>query len=177
MLILGLDAGVNGALAFLQTYDWTLEILDVPKVKKTISGKVRHHVDHEEMARIIKLRCPDLIVTEHLWSRPGQDAKSVFSLGRYAGQVEMAASMIGAKLTQPTPQEWKGDLSVSADKKLSSKRAIQLIPALSSIMLRDMDHDRGEAALLAFWGALQSAQVPRKIKLINPPSSGRKKAA
>ncbi|QIV65798.1 crossover junction endodeoxyribonuclease [Mesorhizobium phage Cp1R7A-A1] len=177
-LILGLDPGVNGALAFLDIDTWALEVIDAPKIETKIAGSARNHVDHGRLARLIRVRKPTHLVTEKLWSRPGQDSKSTFTLGRYLGHVEMAASMLlECTLMQPTPQEWKGDLHVSADKSLSRDRAIQLIPALEPILTRKGDHDRGEAAMLAFWGALKLGKLPGAIRLINPPDAPKRKKA
>jgi hypothetical protein len=175
-LILGFDPGVNGALAFLDPITWELEVIDVPKFKVEIGGSTRQHVDHPRLARLIRVRKPKHLVTEKLWSRPGQDSKSTFTLGRYLGHVEMASSMLDdCTLMQPTPQEWKGDLSVSSDKKLSRQRAIQLIPALAPILTREGDHDRGEAAMLTLWGALKLGKLPIAIRLINPPDAPKRK--
>ncbi|MBS3648803.1 hypothetical protein KEU06_09315 [Pseudaminobacter sp. 19-2017] len=175
--VCGIDPGVDGALAFLDVTDWTIEIVDVPKIKVIVNGKPRHHVDHVRLAEIITARRPWMIVTEHLWSRPGQDAKGLFSLGRYTGQVEMASSMLGCDLRQVTPQEWKSDLAVSSDKNLSRERAAQLMPCLAPTLTRKGDHDRGEAALLAFWGALKLGRMPKPIRLINPPAPPKRKKA
>lgn len=161
--ILGMDPGATGAMALLDPRTWTIEVLDTPNRSIQVNGKPRTEVDVALMSRFITGSKPDLIVSEKLWSRPGQDSKSTFSLGRYYGQIEACAAALGISHLTPTPQEWKKRLMVSENKDLSRSRASALIPSIAHLLNRKKDHNRAEAALLALFGCFWRGIVPEKL--------------
>lgn len=175
-VIAGVDPGASGALAFLDTIDWSLELFDMPHKHVVVNNKKRKHVDKEALADIFNTRPILLISTEKVHAMPDMHAASVFSFGRYYGQIEMASILIGADYLETDPSRWKAQMGYSSDKDLSRQRTGLLIPAVKQFLTRKTDHDRAEACALALWGAFHLGLSPRNITLKSGPNANRKVA-
>lgn len=164
-IVVGIDPGATGALCFIDTADWTIEVFDMPSFWIEVNGKRRRVVDKEALASLVHSRRPRLLSTEKVHSMPDQSAQSVFTFGRFYGQIEMLSVMSGAEFLETDPAVWKRQMGVSADKDFSIFRAKQLVPASSVYLTRKKDHDRSEAILLALFGVFNLGLIPKKITL------------
>lgn len=161
----GIDPGASGALAFIDAVDWTIEVLDMPHEYVTVNGKKRKHVDKQALGEIFRTHPMLLLSTEKVHSMPGMHAASVFSFGRYYGQIEMAAVLTDTAVLETDPAKWKAKMGVNSDKDLSRERASQLVPAVAHLLTRKTDHDRAEAVLLALFGCFTLGRMPGQITL------------
>lgn len=145
-IILGIDPGASGALAFYFTDKQDrVSCYDMPIVDDAINPTL--------MANLIRQYSPHVAVIEAVSARPGQGVVSMFSFGKSFG---MAIGVIGAmKITTHfvTPQTWKKHYRLSSDKEECRARALQLFPACAEAFARKKDHGRAEAALIAKYGA------------------------
>lgn len=146
-LVIGIDPGVKGALALLDSYGELLQVEDMPVINKKVSAKGVADVLGEW-----KVMMPDTIacVIEDVYSRPGQGVRSMFSFGRSKGVVEGAAATVG-RLVYVTPTTWKRDMKVTNDKGRSRELATERWPNQSHLFKRVMDDGRAEAALIGLW--------------------------
>lgn len=164
-LIVGIDPGASGALAFLCTQTWVLEVHDMPFYTEEINGKKRKRVDTTILAALLGQRCPRVISTERVHAMPEMDVKGIFSFGRFYGQLEMAAEFIPAEFKDTDPAVWKRRMGVNSDKDFSRARTCLLVPAAAPILTRKTDHDRAEAILLALYEAFNQGLMPKNITL------------
>jgi len=164
-IILGIDPGASGALAFLDIRDWSLAVYDMPHYTELVRGKKRKRVDVAALSALVLSRPLLLISTEKVHAMPNMDVKSIFSFGRFYGQIEMAAAMAEVEFTETDPSVWKRQMQVNSDKDYSRTRCGQLVPAAQPLLTRKTDHDRAEAIMLAFYRALTLGHMPGKITL------------
>jgi crossover junction endodeoxyribonuclease RuvC len=145
-MILGIDPGINGALAILDGQHPV--ILDVPKIGK--------EPDYSEWAKAWSCYLP---FAEHVWiekvsAMPGQGVTSMFSFGERYGFVIGLVAASGAPYSFVRPQEWRKTAGIvnGAAKGASRLRARQLWPG-SPLFDRAKDDGRAEAALIAYHGS------------------------
>ena len=152
-LILGIDPGLSGALAFFTPGTGALVVHDVPVLALTRNGKAKREVDAVELARLVDAAGPiDHAYIEAVGAMPGQGVSSVFAFGKVFGLLLgiLAANFIPHTLVPPA--RWKRALRVPAEKDGARARASQLLPAHAGLWTRAKDDGRAEAALIAFYG-------------------------
>ena len=88
MIILGIDPGLSGALAFLDTRDNTIDVVDMPTVEVKRNNKTKREVSAQLVAAIVIKRHAQAAVLERVNAMPGQGGTSVFSFGRSRGILE-----------------------------------------------------------------------------------------
>lgn len=119
-MIVGIDPGIKGAIAWL-TEDGQIDSLeDMPTLK---DGK-KTLVDAVKLYNLLKFDVVSirLVVLEKVGARPGykskghrggdqdeggQGAVSGFSFGRTLGRTETPIAILGLPMEFPTPQRWK----------------------------------------------------------------------
>ncbi len=146
MTILGIDPGLDGALAVLDGE--TVRLCDTPTCR-TASGSTL--VD--EMACILLRPYAGRAhaVLEAVSGRPGQGTASARSIGP---RVRALAGVPGGPGDRAgvMPAVWKRALGLTgADKSASRGRAQALFPQVRGDLQRVKDHGRAEALLLAEW--------------------------
>ena len=145
-VICGIDPGVNGGIAFLNVDGNSLWSDDLPVVQKIPGGK--KWLDGAALGAMMQNFNPDACVLEQVSSR-------------CVGVVE--ALQIPIWLI--TPGKWKIEVGLSAPpgyltksqqasyrKSAAIDLAKELFPAAVEDFARKRDHNRAEAALLAYWG-------------------------
>ena len=146
-MIIGIDPGFTGAIAFLRKND--LVIYDLPI--RMIKGK--RQIDENELHKILKAYLYSnnikYAVLEDVWVMPNQ---GIVSSGRFmynAGILLGALAAYDVTIIKTKPGVWKSALGLSKDKKKSLALAKKLFPAYKDYF-RLMKHDgRAEAALIA----------------------------
>ena len=135
-IVLGIDPGLGGALAFLDVvrgttvdeHDVDIDIIDMPTLRLARSGKARRELDLSTLARLIDKRASDIehAFVELAGARPGQGVTSMFSFGRTYGATLgiLAANFI--PITTVAPRRWKRALGVPAAKDGARARASEL---------------------------------------------------
>ncbi len=147
MIFLGIDPGLNGALAFWQPATRTLEIHDMPTLEL---GKRR--VDGYELARLLDDHAaPRLCLLEQVGARPGAGVSGMFNFGRSFGLVEGVVSAQFWPLEFVMPHVWKREMACPKEKDGARARASQLVPEQAHFWARKKDDGRAEAALLALY--------------------------
>lgn len=89
------------------------------------------------------------IVTEDVYSMPGQGHSSTYKFGRAVGVIEAVCQMLPGPWFIVHPARWKRDMEVDSDKELCRIEALTLFPS-AEIRLKK-HHNRAEALLLAEW--------------------------
>ena len=155
--ILGVDPGLGGALAFLDS-GGALEIFDMPVHRLKRGGKAKREIDRYELARIVDAHGPVAhAFVEQVGAMPGQGVTSMFQFGRSLGIVEGVLSAGFIPTDYVAPRKWRVGLGVRAGKDGSRARASALMPGHAGLWTRVKDDGRAEAALIALYGQRQLA--------------------
>lgn len=157
-LILGIDPGLSGALAFYCPETGGLDVADMPTLKAGgVKGKTV--IDHTELARLIDASAASLLhcYLEKVGVRPGEGASGAFSFGTGYGMLLgiLAANFIPT--TYATPAVWKKAMQCPGDKDQARARASDVLPRHAAKWPLKKHDGRAEAALLAVYGARQLA--------------------
>lgn len=164
--VAGIDPGLGGALAYyFPAHPRLIRVDDLPRM-----GDV---IDAGQLAGWLEQMRPDFAFMERPGSRPNDGHQQAFKFGRASGAVEgvLAALRIPHALVRPST--WKKDLRLSSDKDQSREMAKRLWPDIPDsyegrvgirqrgLFDRVCDHNRAEAALIAFWGSQQGFGIPQ----------------
>lgn len=146
-MILGIDPGLHGAIAWLTDHGHLIEVRDLPVANGALMPSVLAAWLREEG------RQPLHAFVERVAARPGAGVSGMFNFGRGYGQIEGVLATLGVAVTLVTPAKWKATLRVPADKSASRQRAAQLWPGLAGTFARVKDDGRAEAAMIGLYGA------------------------
>lgn len=163
MIIIGIDPGHTGAVAFYRPSDEQIRVFDMPLAKALNEGK-KNTVYPNELARLVKKytagtecfavleKVSAMTYVDSKGQRRGQGAKSSFTFGASYGVVVGVLGALGVTTYEVHSSVWKTLMLLSRDKKLSIEMAKRKFPSLVPKLQRAKDDGRAEAALLAFFG-------------------------
>jgi crossover junction endodeoxyribonuclease RuvC len=152
-MILAIDPGAKGALAFFDMEKGVLNIVDCPTVEVKRGAKVKTEISPQMVSGIIASRSPTLAILEKVGAMPGQGVSSMFQFGRGVGMYEGVLAALQVPVTYVTPQQWQKEMNVRGGKDGNRARAAELFPAYANMFAKKKDDGRADAALMAFWGA------------------------
>lgn len=150
-LILGIDPGINGAMALYDPEkDELIRVHSMPKDKE---GKI----DTFALALVFDSFASNVsyAVLEDVHSMPGQGVVSMFNFGQSVGLIKGILASHNVPVYLVKPAVWKGSLGLGRDKEDSRTMAIKMFG--ENYFPRKKDEGKAEAALLAhfgkrFWG-------------------------
>ena len=149
-MIVGIDPGISGALAWLSDDGHLISTMDMPVIE--VHGKKK--VSPQILASELAFRRPILAVIEDASAMPGQGVSSMFGFGYSAGILAGVCAGLGIPTVLYRPAVWKRAAGVPADKGAARQMAQRLWPG-SRDFDRVKDDGRAEAALMARWVALK----------------------
>jgi hypothetical protein len=150
MIVLGVDPGVSGAVAVLDS-ELGLVVEDMPTV--TIGRARRRMLSESWLADIIKSYLPDSAWIERVHAMPKQGVVSSFNFGLSYGLARGVLAGLQVPITLVTPQEWKRHFHLGSSKDEARLIAARMFPQNAYRFARKGDHGRAEAALLALFGS------------------------
>lgn len=153
-MILAIDPGASGALAFFSPESGTLDIIDTPVVEVKRANKLKREVSPQMLAALIKARLPDEVVLERVGAMPGQGVSSMFQFGRGVGMLEGVIACLALPITYVAPIVWQRAVNARGGKDANRQRAAELFPAYAQMFARKKDDGRADAALMAWWKAM-----------------------
>lgn len=161
--VLGIDPGVTGAWALVDAEPdgsrrpALLSIGDLPvrsfQRNRRLAARIDPVACGDLLDRLVTESSPDKIVVEQLKGAPGIATTTAFSLGWTGAVLDTLLATRNLHYLSPAPSTWKRALRVPADKGGSRRWATALFGSDSG-WPQASHHNRAEAALLAFWGAL-----------------------
>ena len=151
MIVLGIDPGLSGALALLDTVSMELTVWDMPVVEVLRNRVNKREVNPAGVADLIAGNGIEHCYIERVGAMPNQGVTSVFSFGRSAGILEGILAAYEIPYTLVTPQAWQKAAGVRDGKDASRLRAAQLFPSSSTLFARKKDDGRADAALIAWY--------------------------
>ncbi|HAM58701.1 MAG TPA: hypothetical protein DCQ64_26140 [Candidatus Rokubacteria bacterium] len=171
LIYLGIDPGLDGALAGLDADGKVWKLCDTPTVTVERARGRRREYDVRLMARTLQgvrdryqVR---LVVLERVLPMPpaggpgaGRGSVGAFALGRSAGLWEGIIMALGMPLELVVPRRWQAALlGGSRGKEGGRLRALQLFPDAADRLARKKDHGRADALLLAEYGRRQASRA------------------
>ncbi len=154
MRVLGIDVGLNGAIALIESGK-LLEVHDMPTVTLERNNKTKRMVNAQALCAVIRGAKADAAYLERLNAMPGQGVTSMFSMGQSLGVVLGILAAFEIPTTTIPPRTWQKALDVPQGKDGSRYRADQLFPERADMFSRVKDDGRSDAALIAAYGAKQ----------------------
>lgn len=154
MRIAAIDPGISGAVALVDTTTSEALVADLP----TIALGKRNTINPYSLASVLREWAPNLLVIEHVATRPGQGVSSSGNFMYGAGVLFGVAGALGLEVDFVPPATWKRGLNLlGTSKEASRSLALRLFPALQSELKRKKDSDRAEALLIAHHYAVKVA--------------------
>ena len=157
-MIVGIDPGLNGAIALYDAVENTFEVHDMPVVEVIRGGKRKREVVAALVADIIAGRAIAEAYLERVGAMPGQGVTSMFSLGRSVGIIEGVLGAYEIPVTIVPPKTWQKALDVRDGKDGARERAMALFPKHADLFKRKKDDGRADATLIAFYGSKHGVQ-------------------
>lgn len=157
MVILGVDPGLSGAIAFYRPAEPTrVTVYDMPVADKRVDGAT--------LARLIEQSRPKLAFIESVAAMPGQGVASTFNFGAAFGTAIGVIQGLRIPHHRVAPARWKKTLSLNADKERSRAMALRVFTDSAEHFARKKDDGRAEAALIAFYGAESLSMTADRIE-------------
>lgn len=171
MRMMGVDPGLSGALALIDTETGEIVVDDMPlvelsrkRVRSKRTGKTREKVkrcvDGRAVGDWIDLYQPDEAIVEHVASMPKQGVVSTFAFGESFGAVCGAIEAMNVRLHRVRPAVWKRGVGlIGAGKGASLALARKTYSQAAKRLKRKRDDGRAEALLIAQYAlAIRRAQ-------------------
>lgn len=149
-ITIGVDPGLSGAIALVDSYGVLLEVHDMPVLNKNVSVQLLHELCEWDGGGFGSDTYGPCVI-EDVHSMPKQGVASSFKFGRSKGVVEGYFAGQTIPLRYVSPSTWKRDLRLGKDKSAARERAVELWPAKAGLFTRVKDDGRAEAALIAWW--------------------------
>ena len=152
MVIIGIDPGVTGAIAFINDPGASL-VQDMPIMAADKKGK-RNQINAAELYNMLGAAPGNAVVyLEKTHAMPKNGAIASYSQGDSNGCIRAVCACLGLRVERVTPQAWKKHYGFSSDKEVVRAKAIELFPEAS--LSRKKDHNRAEALLIAEYGKIK----------------------
>ena len=169
-IILGVDPGISGGLAFVNDKIKVIDAMPMPLMKKKHGTGHKNYVDPHALHQFLGMYEFDRCVIEAVHSSPQMGVTSAFSFGRSAGVAIGAVAYWCADIYEVAPSKWKRDLNCPADKEQTIHRAIHpkaggLLTVTKDRSLPDdaaADQEAIAANAFAFWNLRMLAKRSKK---------------
>ena len=150
---IGIDPGLDGAIAFYHPESGVIVVADMPTVAILSNKRKKRTVDLHGLVKMLRGGARDntKAVIEEVSAMPGQGVTSMFNFGWSAGVCHMALAALEVPYTTVPAAKWKRNMRIGKDKEGSRQRASQLFPKYTELWARKKDDGRAEAVLLAYW--------------------------
>lgn len=182
MIVIGVDPGKSGCLAFYSPSDNRIKhvidmpTLDVSKVKGKTKTEISWSTLCEELRYIENYNTFGKVThmyLEFVSSSPQMGVASSFAFGRGFGGLECLAAAFQYPIFYVTPKAWKRHFGLGPDKEAARAKASQILPTDTALWTpsrgnctKAQAEGRAEASLIAVWGSKQLGQNRRRrVKL------------
>ena len=154
MIILSIDPGLSGAIAWIDTADDSQGFSKLPIRIYPKGKKMQKELDAVQLTKIITKVAPKIIGLEAVHAMPGQGVTSMFTFGKNYGLIEAAVRLYidsvkesNAYFHQFTPQTWKKFAHIKEKEEAYDKLGGQVKEQINEISTKE----HRLAASEAFW--------------------------
>ena len=162
MKVVGIDPGLNGAIAILQDKK-VLSIIDMPVMAD--GKKNKRQLNNAQLAEILRKNTSDddeiSVVVEQVNAMPGQGVTSMFNFGQSFGVLKGICSAMQLPLYFVRPAKWKKYFNlINSEKDASRTKAIEVFPYISQQLSKKKDANKADAILISsfFYETYQSEE-------------------
>jgi crossover junction endodeoxyribonuclease RuvC len=160
MIVIGVDPGITGGIAFLRVGLAALAIFEMPTLELARNGKKKRAINSYELARLIDANTrADATVAwvENVGAKPSDGAVQAFQFGQATGLIVgvLAGQFITTERVAPVSWRRAMGIQAGAGKDISRATATKLFPRYAEQFARVKDEGKAEAALIALYGAQQ----------------------
>jgi hypothetical protein len=148
MIILAVDPGITGALAFYDTASQDLDVVDMP----ILDGDVNPH----EIRAYLVTFLPDIAIIEHVHPHPNEGVSSVWRFAAAFTTARVVVQMQNIPTMLVSPAKWKRKMGLrggALGKEQARRLVVETFPIYAHRFSRKKDHGRAEAALLAVYAS------------------------
>jgi crossover junction endodeoxyribonuclease RuvC len=161
-VVLGIDPGIEGAIALLSTAGDLIAIHDLPTLPDGPAG--RHRVNPALLVKVLAQTHASQAYCELVNSRPTDGHVSAFSFGMTRGLLEGCLAALAIPVTMLSPASWKravglppSSVTERADAKDRSRaEALRRWPAHAHLFALKKHDGRSDASLIAAAGIMKS---------------------
>ena len=126
MRIIGIDPGLNGAIAVLQN-NKVIEIHDIPVM--TDGKKNKRQLNSAQLVKLLKDNFHDetdtVVIVEQVNAMPGQGVTSMFNFGQTFGAIKGICAALNLPIFFVRPAKWKKHFDlINSTKDASRTKAI-----------------------------------------------------
>ena len=151
MKIIGIDPGLNGAIAVLQE-NKVKEIFDVPVMPE--GKKNKRQLNSAQLVKLLKDIISDnkevAVIVENVSAMPGQGVTSMFNFGQTFGAIKGICASLNLPIFYVRPAKWKKHFDlINASKDASRTKAIEMYPSISDRLRKKKDVNKADAILIA----------------------------
>ena len=155
-MILGVDIGVQGALALITPAGELIDVWDMPCLED--GPKHRRTVNAPLLAELVYKSHATEAYVEHVGPRPMEGAVGAFAFGDSKGVVRGVLAAAAISTVFITPPVWKRAVGIPPGKDMKDmarSEAIRRWPGQAGQFKRQCDDGRAEAALIAVAGLIR----------------------
>jgi len=151
MKIIGIDPGLNGAIAVLED-NKVKEIFDVPVMPE--GKKNKRQLNSAQLVKLLKDIISNdqevTVIVENVSAMPGQGVTSMFNFGQTFGAIKGVCAALGLPIFFVRPAKWKKHFDlINSSKDASRTKAIEMYPTLSDQLSKKKDVNKSDAILIA----------------------------
>ena len=151
MKIIGIDPGLNGAIALLED-NKVKEIFDVPVMPE--GKKNKRQLNSAQLVKMLKDIISEneeiIVVVENVSAMPGQGVTSMFNFGQTFGAIKGICAALGLPIFFVRPAKWKKYFGlINSEKDASRTKVIEMFPYFSSELSKKKDSNKADAILIA----------------------------
>lgn len=163
MIYIGIDPGLDGALAYINLNDAAaprVAVVDTPTVTVKVTKGNKREYDLAAMSKTLAVLAVEgnldgaCAVIEKVHAMPGQGVTSMFSMGYGCGLWEGLLAGLGLPYERVAPQRWQKLMLADEGKGKDAARlqAQRLYPHEAHLFARKKDDGRADALLIAEYG-------------------------
>ena len=151
MKIIGIDPGLNGAIAILEDKK-VLGIFEMPVMAE--GKKNKRQLNSAQLVYILKENIQKNeeinIVVEQVNAMPGQGVTSMFNFGQTFGAIKGVCAALGFPIYFVRPSKWKKHFElINSSKDSSRTKVIEMYPSISNLLSKKKDVNKSDAILIA----------------------------
>lgn len=168
MIVVGIDSGATGGVAFIG--ERTASVFDMPVKAVRVGEKLRNKLDAYRLAELLRRHCPAdesvVVYLEQLHARAEQGnsgkrngMQSQGAMMEMFGGICATLAILRMEVVPVYPVTWKRFYGLDSSKTAARDKATTLYGNLAHDFRRVKDDGRAEAVLIAHYGRCKKTDV------------------
>ena len=164
MKIIGIDPGLNGAIAILED-NKVKTMFEMPVMSE--GKKNKRQLNSAQLVKLIKDNIDNIeetvIIVEQVNAMPGQGVTSMFNFGQTFGAIKGICAALSLPIFFVRPAKWKKHFElINSSKDASRTKAIEMYPSIPDQLSKKKDVNKSDAILIArFYSETRFIEDPK----------------